>query len=65
MVNYLTMFHPNLQKFLKPTYDLTRKGIPFILTRVHQEAFEEIKARLLHLPDNKGSLQFFETLAKQ
>ena len=29
VVNFLTMFFPELQKLLKPTYDLTRKGRPF------------------------------------
>ena len=27
MVHFLSMFCPELQKLLKPTYDLTRKGI--------------------------------------
>ena len=30
MVNFLSMFCPDLQKLLKPIYDLTRKGRPFI-----------------------------------
>ena len=30
MVNFLSMFCPELQKLLKPLYDLTRKGRPFI-----------------------------------
>ena len=30
MVNFLRMFCPKLQKFLKPIYDLTRKGRDFI-----------------------------------
>ena len=30
MVNFLNMFCPELQKLLKPIYDLTRKGRPFI-----------------------------------
>ena len=29
MVNFLSMFCPELQKLLKPIYDLTRKGRPF------------------------------------
>ena len=29
MVNFLSMFYPELQKLLKPLYDLTRKGRPF------------------------------------
>ena len=47
VVNYLSMFCPNLQKLLKPIYVLSRKGRPFIWTKIHQEAFEDIKARLL------------------
>ena len=30
MVNFLSMFCPELQKLLKSIYDLTRKGRPFI-----------------------------------
>ena len=30
MVNFLSMFCPELQKLLKPIYGLTRKGRPFI-----------------------------------
>ena len=30
MLNVLSMFCPELQKLLKPIYDLTRKGRPFI-----------------------------------
>ena len=29
MVNFLSMFCPELQKLLKPIYDLTRKGRSF------------------------------------
>ena len=42
MVNFLSMFCPELQKLLKPIYDLTRKGRPFIWGE-EQQAFEEIK----------------------
>ena len=30
VVNFLSMFCPELQKLLKPIHDLTRKGRPFI-----------------------------------
>ena len=30
MVNFLSMFCPELQKLLNPIYDLTRKGRPFV-----------------------------------
>ena len=47
MVNFLSMFCPELQKLLKPIYDLTRKGRPFALGKEQQDAFEEIKRRLI------------------
>ena len=43
MVNFLSMFCPELQKLLKPVYDLTRKGTQFIWGREQQDVFEEIK----------------------
>ena len=63
------MFCPNLQMLLKPIYDLARKGRPFIWTKAHQEAFEDIKARLLkplvlHLSGNKGRFQLFSDNSK-
>ena len=50
MVNFLSMFCPELQKLLKPSYDLTRKGRSFIWGEEQQESFEEIKRRLVHAP---------------
>ena len=55
MVNFVSLFCPELQKLLKPIYDLTRKGRQFIWGN-EQQAFDEIKCRLqrppvLHLPD--------------
>ena len=54
---------------LKPIYNLTSKGRSFIWTKMHQEAFEDIKVRLLkpmvlHLPDNKGNFQVFSDTSK-
>ena len=59
MVNFLCMFCPELQRLLKPIYDLTRKGGHFIWGKEQQEAFEVIKrilvtAPVLHMP-NHGS----------
>ena len=56
MVNFLCMFCPELQKLLKPIYDLTRKGRPFNRGKEQQDSFEEIKRRLikppvLHMPN--------------
>ena len=49
MVNFLSIFCPELQKLLKPIYDLTRKGRPFIWGEEQHEAFEIIKRRTLFL----------------
>ena len=43
MVNFLSIFYPELQRLLKPIYDLMRKGRQFIWGKEQQEAFEEIK----------------------
>ena len=43
MVNFLSMFCPELQRLLKLIYDLTRNGRQFIWGREQQEVFEEIK----------------------
>ena len=43
------MFCPELQKLLKPIYDVTRKGRQFVWGK-EQESFEEIKCRLIKLP---------------
>ena len=50
MVNYIRMFFPELQKLLKPIYDLTRKGRPFVWGKEQQGSFEEIKCRLIKCP---------------
>ena len=42
MVNFVSMFCLELQKLLKPMYDLTKKGKPFLWEREQHEAFEEI-----------------------
>ena len=42
VVNFLSMFCPELQKLLKPIYDLTRKGKPFYWGKEQQESFKEI-----------------------
>ena len=55
VVNYLSLFCKDLQKILKPIYELTRKEMPFYWTGSHQKAFEQVKELLikppvLHLP---------------
>ena len=59
MVNFLSIFCPELQKLLKPIYDLTRKGRQFIWGKEQQDAFGEVKCRLikppiLHMPNHAG-----------
>ena len=59
MANFLSMFCPELQRLLKPIYDIIRKGRQFIWGEEQQIAFEEIKCRSikpprLHLPNSTG-----------
>ena len=59
VVNYLSLFCPNLQKLLKPIVELTRKGRPFMWGAAQERAFREVKLRLtnppvLHLPKADG-----------
>ena len=69
MVNFVSIFCPELQRLLKPIYDLTRKGKQFVWEREQQEAFEEIKRRLqkapvLHMPDRVGRFQLYSDTSK-
>ena len=50
VVNFLSMFCPELQRLLKPIYDLTRKGRPFHWGKEQQDSFLEIKCRLTKPP---------------
>ena len=59
VVNFVSIFCPELQKLLKPIYKLTKKGRPFIWEDKQQKAFEEIENRLLNppvlsMPDKRG-----------
>ena len=59
VVNYLSLFCKDLQKILKPIYELTRKTMPLHWSETHQAAFEQIKELLikppiLHLPRPGG-----------
>ena len=69
MVNILSIFCPDLQKILKPIYDLTRKDRKFIWGQEQQSAFDEIKNRLqkppvLHLPGGKGRFHLYLDTSK-
>ena len=69
MVNFVSIFCPDLQKLLKPIYDLTRKGRQFVWGKEQQDTFEEIKHRLqkppvLHMPDKIGRFQLYSDTSK-
>ena len=63
------MFGPELEKLLKLIYDLTRKGRQFIWGVEQQNAFEEIKHRLirppiLHMPNCEGRFHLYLDMSK-
>ena len=63
------MFCPELQKLLKPIYDLTRKGRPFIWVNEQQDSFEGIKYRLikppvLHMQNTTGRFHLYSDTSK-
>ena len=69
MVNILYMVCPELQKLLKPIYDLTRKGRLFVWGKEQQDPFEEIKQRLikplvLHMPSTTGRFHLYSDTSK-
>ena len=69
VVNFLSMFCPELQKLLKPIYDLTRKGRPFIWGKQQHDSFEKIKCRLiktpvLHMPNKTGRFHLYSDTSK-
>ena len=69
MVNFVNMFCPELQKLLKPIYDLTKKGKPFLWEKEQREAFKEIKKRMLKppvlsMPNRKGRLILYSDTSK-
>ena len=68
-VKFLSMFCPELQKLLKPIYGLTRKGRQFIWGKEQQDAFEEIKQRLvkaliLHILNPGGRFHLYSDMSK-
>ena len=63
------MFCPELQKLLKPIYDLAREDRQFVWTKEQQDAFEEIKHRLikplvLHMPSTTGIFHLYSDTSK-
>ena len=69
VVNFLSMFWPELQKLLKPILNLTRKGKPFYWGKEQQDSFEEIKHGLmkppvLHMPNKTGRFHLYSDTSK-
>ena len=69
MVNFVSIFYPDLQKLLKPIYDLMRKHRQFIWGKEQQDAFEDIKHRLqkplvLHMEGKIGRFQLYSDTSK-
>ena len=69
VVNFLSMFCQELQKPLKPIYDLTMKGRPFNWGKGQQDSFEEIKHRIdippaLHMPNKTGRFHLYLDTSK-
>ena len=69
VVNYVSLFCPHLQKLLAPIYDLTRKGRPFVWTKIHQENFDKIKKQMasppvLTLPTSTGRYILYSDTSK-
>ena len=69
VVNYVSLFCPNLQKLLAPIYDLTRKGRPFVWTDLHTHNFEIIKKQMasppvLTLPTSTGRYILYSDTSK-
>ena len=69
VVNFLSMFCPELQKLLKPIYDLSRKGRPFHWGKEQQDSFIEIKCSLvkppvLHMSNKSGRFHLYSDTSK-
>ena len=69
VVNVVSIFCPELQKLLKPIYELTKKGRPFVWGDEQQKAFDEIKNRLikppiLTMPDKRGRFLLYSDTSK-
>ena len=69
MVNFVSMFCPELQKLLKPIYDLTKKSKPFLWGKEQKDAFEETKSRIqnppvLIMPNRKGRFILYSDTSK-
>ena len=69
MLNFLSMFCPELQILSEPIYDITSKGRLFVWGIEQYESFEEIKFRLvkppvLHMPNTTGKFHLYSDTSK-
>ena len=69
MVNYMSIFLPNLEEKLFPIYLIIRKGIPFYWGDEQQKAFDEINhdvtnAPVLLMPNSTGHFVLVPDTAK-
>ena len=69
MVNFVSIFCPELQKLLKPIYGLAKKSRHFIWGEEQQKASEHIKARLqkpsvLSMPGKRGRFILYSDTSK-
>ena len=65
MVNFLSMFCPELQKLLKLINDLTRKGRQFIWGKEQQEETGRlVKPPVLHMPNHEGRFYLCSDMSK-
>ena len=69
VVNFVSIFCLKVQKLLKPLYELTKKGRPFVWGDEQQKVFDEIKSRLLKppvlsIPDKKGRCLLYSDTSK-
>ena len=65
----MSIFCPELQKLLKPIYELTKKGRPFVWGDEQQKVFDEIKSRLLKppilsMPDGRSRFLLYSDTSK-
>ena len=69
VVNFVSIFCTELQKLLKPIYELTKKGRQFVWGEEQQKVFDEIKSRLLKppvlsMPDRRGRFLLYSDTSK-
>ena len=69
VVNFVSIFFPELQKLLKPIYKLTKKGRPFVWGDEQQKTFGEIKSRwlkppILSMPGRRGRFLLYSDTSK-